>query len=287
MQVYKPLILDYYIFEEKHNTFYQKQYETFRLNCTVCKTPVKASLRVTSNWVSHFKNFHQQEYAEYLKKKESKGIRRKIKVSQNHLITNNIRIINKYPKQHPTQIRIEKSMLNLVINSSLPLSIIDSCYFRQFMHELNPQYNSCSRKRLTNILIPKMYDKAINDLEKELSNATTVAVTADAWSDPCMKAYFAITAHLITQDWIPKAYLLDCKRLCGSHTADYLRECYDNIINRYNIQSKTTHLVTDNAANMRKAFNKTSIATKKTMSTISEILNTNSNIFDDNTSTGL
>lgn len=162
-------------------------------------------------------------------------------------------------------------MLNLVINSSLPLSILDSCYFKQFMHELNPQYYSCSRKRLTNTLIPRMFEKAIFHLETELSKATTVTVTADAWSDPCMKAYFAVTAHIITDEWISKAFLLDCKKLNGSHTADYLRDCYDDIINRYNIQVKTTHVVTDNAANMRKAFNKTSIATKNYVNDIRNI----------------
>lgn len=79
MQAFKPIILDYYLFEDQHQIYFQKPYEAFKVNCSICKAPVKASIRVTSNWISHVKNHHQEEYSDYLKK-SAKGIRRKIKV---------------------------------------------------------------------------------------------------------------------------------------------------------------------------------------------------------------
>lgn len=47
---------------------------------------------------------------------------------------------------------------------------------------------------------------------------------------------------------------LACKRIYGRHTYDNIAEMIDNVLSEFNIQTKTTMIVTDNAANFVKAF---------------------------------
>jgi len=51
-----------------------------------------------------------------------------------------------------------------------------------------------------------------------------------------------------------KSSALACRRIMGSHSYDKLAEVIEQVLNEFNIQSKTTRLVTDNASNFAKAF---------------------------------
>ena len=62
-----------------------------------------------------------------------------------------------------------------------------------------------------------------------------------------------MTGHFII-NWTMKSVMLTCKRFRGRHTADNIVQEYDNTIQAYNIASKVSSIVTDNASNMVKAF---------------------------------
>ena len=62
-----------------------------------------------------------------------------------------------------------------------------------------------------------------------------------------------VTAHWITEDEL-KSNLLSCKRFKGSHTAEKICEQFEFICQQYCIKKKIDHIISDNAANMRKAF---------------------------------
>lgn len=47
---------------------------------------------------------------------------------------------------------------------------------------------------------------------------------------------------------------LACRRMFGRHTFANIAELLDKILNEFNLQNKTTLIVTDNAANFVKAF---------------------------------
>ena len=50
------------------------------------------------------------------------------------------------------------------------------------------------------------------------------------------------------------SYLLACKQILGSHTADNIYSHYEELVDEYNIRDKLFKIVTDNASNMKKAF---------------------------------
>ena len=48
--------------------------------------------------------------------------------------------------------------------------------------------------------------------------------------------------------------MLACRRFTGRHTADNISAQYEEVVNEFNIADKMTHVVSDNASNMVKAF---------------------------------
>ena len=68
-----------------------------------------------------------------------------------------------------------------------------------------------------------------------------------------MKSFIGITGHYIL-DWTMKSVMLDCRRFKGRHTAEYIYQQFHETVSAFDIASKITNIVTDNAANMVKAF---------------------------------
>jgi hypothetical protein len=68
----KPIILNYYEFDHnKHEKYLISRRETFKLKCNYCAKEISASVEVTSNWVTHLKTKHIENYQKYEKEKKS------------------------------------------------------------------------------------------------------------------------------------------------------------------------------------------------------------------------
>jgi hypothetical protein len=66
----KPLILDYYDYDNtKHAQYLTNKKEYFKLKCKQCSKEIKAAIDITSNWVSHIKVKHTDQFIEYDKRK--------------------------------------------------------------------------------------------------------------------------------------------------------------------------------------------------------------------------
>ena len=69
-----------------------------------------------------------------------------------------------------------------------------------------------------------------------------------------MRAFLGITGHYITE-WQLKSVMLACSRFKGKHTAEKILQEYEEAVSSFEIGHKVSNIVTDNAANMVKAFN--------------------------------
>ena len=154
-------------------------------------------------------------------------------------------------------------MVKAVVNASLPLYLVDHPDFRSFINALNPQYRLSYKKRLTNNLISKFHSQVEARVKEEINSVQTTTLSSDAWIDPRSKSFYAISSSIINDSWEYKTYLLACNRMKGRHTADNIFSKYKEITNKFEINDKVTHNVTDAAANMRKALNKTSFLNKQ------------------------
>ena len=169
---------------------------------------------------------------------------------------------------HPHQKKLDSLLIRLIVNASLPLYLVDHSDLRAFIKCLNPQYQLPSKKRLVYSLLPDLYNNCLKMVKKDLNDVSTTAVTCDAWTDPRMKAFFGITAHTIDSNWIARSYLLGCNRIHGHHTAPNIFNSYEAATNKFEINHKITHNITDNAANMVCAFKKISFMSKKVVNGI-------------------
>lgn len=123
------------------------------------------------------------------------------------------------------------------------------------MWRVQPEYQLPSRKHLSTTLLDAKYKKIDDQLRSDLSTASSVSLTVDLWSNRQMRGYFGVTAHYIRPNWKLQHVMLACHRFRGSHTADHIYQQYIELTEeRYNLSGKIAYVVTDNAANMKKAF---------------------------------
>ncbi|KAL0963742.1 hypothetical protein UPYG_G00310380 [Umbra pygmaea] len=72
-----------------------------------------------------------------------------------------------------------------------------------------------------------------------------------------MREFLGVTVHWMERDAERvqlKTNLLACNRFKGSHTAERICDQFEAICDEYNIKAKLDYIISDNAANMRKAF---------------------------------
>jgi hypothetical protein len=74
-----------------------------------------------------------------------------------------------------------------------------------------------------------------------------------------MHSYLAVTCHFISEHWEVKSVLLSCQQLTDRHTAENILSGFEEVITHFGISDKVYRVVTDNASNMKKAFDDTVI----------------------------
>ncbi|KAI5741652.1 hypothetical protein M8J76_015804 [Diaphorina citri] len=90
-------------------------------------------------------------------------------------------------------------------------------------------------------------------IKSELSAASSVALTTDCWSSRSQQSYITVTAHFIDSTWHTKTVTLSTHEISHRHTADNLATEVQKTEEEWDLITKTTAVVTDNAANVIKS----------------------------------
>lgn len=175
-----------------------------------------------------------------------------------YLSTNTSDGTDKYGVHHPQQKAITMAIIDdLIVQCNLPLSIVEHPNFRHFMSVVDSKYVPVTRSTATAAVVKKseVMQSTIVDM---LTSVKSVNLTVDIWSDRKMRAYLGVTCHFVTVDEhaCPKlqSLLLNCHRFSGSHTGERIASEFESILDAYEIKQKVDHVITDNAANMKKAM---------------------------------
>lgn len=159
-----------------------------------------------------------------------------------------------YGPRHETQVKLTSSLVNnLLIGCGLPVSLVEKEAFRRFFLDVDPKYRLPSRCHVTDKLIPQAKEKQVVNVNSQLEEARHVSLTVDIWTDRRMHSYIAITVHLFI-NWEAKSHLLHFKAFKGSHTGARIAAEVEKAIDEHGLRGKVVHIVSDNASNMRKAF---------------------------------
>ena len=173
--------------------------------------------------------------------------------SSQSAITEFAKPTTKYNSTDPRQVDITDALVLYIAGDLAPLSAVNSPYFANLVAKLDPRYQLPSRKHLSSKLLSDKSASVESELKDSLRTAPSVCLTIDLWSNRQMRGFMGVTGHYI-HDWVMQSVMIACKRFKGRHTADNIRQEYEEIVSTYEISDKVITIVTDNASNMTKAF---------------------------------
>ncbi|TRY76102.1 hypothetical protein DNTS_030158 [Danionella cerebrum] len=158
---------------------------------------------------------------------------------------------------HPQHEAITNAILSdLIIDCNIPLSFLEKKSFRHFLSVLDSKYSPVCHRTLT-AKTESLTEERRLKLKTQLSNTDHVSVTVDIWSDRKKRGFLGVTVHWVEKDAERiqlKTNLLACNRFKGSHTAERICDQFEAICDEYDIKATLDYIISDNAANMRKAF---------------------------------
>ena len=91
------------------------------------------------------------------------------------------------------------------------------------------------------------------NLQVELKEQETVALTSDFWKSAFKQSYITVTAHYIDINWIMKHPLLATRRVRDQHTGQIINSTLNDIRKEFCTHDKVAGLTTDNASNLKMA----------------------------------
>lgn len=159
----------------------------------------------------------------------------------------------KYDDRHPKQKELTNAITMYIAGDLCPLSTVESKNFRRVLEIADPAYKMPSRKTLSNKHLKQQFHAIDLQLRQQLQQAHDICLTIDLWSSRQMRGYLGVTVHYL-RDWTLQTAVLTCKRVRGSHSGENIHELYEELVAGYDVTSKVSYVVTDNASNMKRAF---------------------------------
>lgn len=167
--------------------------------------------------------------------------------------TRNSTRCNKWNSTNTQQVELTNCIVAFIAHDLLPLSLVESERFRMLMATAEPKFTMPSRKYLSSVLLPQRSTSVQTRLKTKLQQVQSLCLTVDLWSSRDMRSFIGVTGHFIL-DHTMNSVMLACRRFKGPHTSENIFELYQETVALYDVGSKVTTIVTDNAANMVKAF---------------------------------
>ena len=123
------------------------------------------------------------------------------------------------------------------------------------IQEFEPQYTPPSRKTITTVDLPLMYEAEVSPIKALTQTGKCVALTTDRWASRANHAYTGVTAHFLTKAFDRHHYLLDTKEFPESDTAINVASQLQSILQEWKIdENSITAITTDIVANITSAI---------------------------------
>lgn len=135
-----------------------------------------------------------------------------------------------------------------------PLRTVDERGFIELVEGLDPKVTVPSRKKLSTVLIPELYESTRQVVAQQLYAATDVAITFDLWTSRATDQYIGVTAHFLDASFHLRSFVLESTELPPPHTSEAIAERVLDIMLTWRIEEKVSFIVSDNAANCIKAI---------------------------------
>lgn len=141
----------------------------------------------------------------------------------------------------------------MIVEDMQPLALVERSGFQKFCCNLLPHIQMPSRRTVSRE-IDALYEEKKHSLIMELEKIKYVSVTADLWSSH-KRGFLGLTIHYVDEISVQrKSNVLACRRFKHSHTGEQIAKMMSEIFEEFQVASKITCCVTDNAANIVKAI---------------------------------
>ena len=141
---------------------------------------------------------------------------------------------------------------NMCGRGGLPLNVVEQDWFREFMRDVEPKFKHTSRVAVSTRL-DALYEEEKRKLLVELDKLANVkpSLTVDFWTGCNAKSYMGATVHYIHESKL-KSHVLYFVEVKPPHTSEVIKDQFEVQLDNHGISC--FQVVTDNAANMKHAF---------------------------------
>ncbi len=160
----------------------------------------------------------------------------------------------KYGQTSTKKKELDRKVALFIAKDLRPLSVVDGDGFRDLVQALDSRYQLPSRQVVTRTLIPQLQREEEDKIRATLQKVDWIALTTDMWSSVTATAFLAVTGHYVDPTGELQVKLLDCSSFHSRHTASNIKDRLLEVMERYGIQDKVVCVVSDNAANVKKAI---------------------------------
>lgn len=142
----------------------------------------------------------------------------------------------------------------MLVSLMLPVSIIESRAFREFMSVFDPSFNVPTRHTVKTSGLGAMYEKVDYKIRALLNSMSHINISVDGWSDAVIRCFNGYIAQGIDNDWHMHTIYIAFQHVKGKHTGQAIKKQFEDVALDYKISNKVFKIVADQAANVKKAF---------------------------------
>ncbi|XP_049533618.1 E3 SUMO-protein ligase ZBED1 [Anopheles darlingi] len=237
--------------------------------CTICKQQISVKNKSTYNMIRHFKNKHPTvaigRNTPADDTSDTPGSNNdgntglpKPQTQEQSSLAKYVNIMN--PLNVDRKKSLDNKLLNLICSNALPFRLVETEDFKEFINDLNPNYNLPTRKTLSTTLLNSNYAKLLKRVKHEVANAVAVCLTVDGWTNLQNESFLAATAHFINGEANLKNFLLECDEFSNKDTSENITRWFKSVMSNFGITHNVVCIVTDKGANMERAVNLTDVS---------------------------
>ncbi|XP_071569776.1 zinc finger BED domain-containing protein 4-like [Temnothorax nylanderi] len=153
--------------------------------------------------------------------------------------------------------KLTNAILYMIAVDKMALTTVENKGFQWVMKTAVPLYKLPSRRTITR-LIEARYGLLKEGFIIRVEKAICYSLTCDNWTDNTNQSYLGVTIHYLTEEIEMKTGCIGVFPLHKNHTAEYLADSLNTVIEQFQLdRSKITAIITDSAANIKLAIEKT------------------------------
>ena len=146
----------------------------------------------------------------------------------------------KYKSNHPKQVKLRSKLVEWVVDSNRPMSVVDDQKLVEAFEIADEQFKMPSRYTIKKD-IEKLFKVKKAETIKEFEEVEYFTETNDAGSLSGVKSFIDINAHWVTEDFKPKKKILDVLEMKEAKSAANYRRRVDETRDKFKIKEKTQH----------------------------------------------